>query len=443
MVNQSGRLWQKRGTFVMAAAASAIGLGNIWRFPHELGTNGGSAFLFIYLACIALVCLPVMLAEALIGRVGGKGPVQSFSVISRLQGKSFITSSFWPLIGLMGALTGFMIASFYSVVGGWTLAYLLDAIVQGSTTTSEGSQVYFSKLESRVGFEILMMLLFIGLTAAIVYQGVVKGLERFLRILTPAILIMLVVLMLYSFSVGSPSQGLAYMFSPDFSKLSWGIVLKAMGHAFFSLSLGMGVLITFGSYTPKDQNLGQMILLVGVLDTLVALLAAAVIFPLVFAFDNLQVNAGPSLVFVALPQIFSVISWGGVFQIVFFALLLVAALSSMVSIVEPAISALENYFGWKRAQASHVIFGLVSALGIGCALDSAVFNTMDFVSANVLLPLGGILIALYVGWVLKPELYTDQVGLPTGLLRRIWMAMVCVVSPACIGWVLYNGLFNS
>ena len=451
-------LWHKRGTFVLAAAASAIGLGNIWRFPYELGENGGGAFLMVYLLCIGVICVPIMMAETLIGRVGREGPVQAFLNIAEKQKYGLGGGGmYWALVGLLGTFTAFLLASYYGVVGGWTVGYTLDALtITGSAGTLEEAQGLFATLTgsatSTPGFlgllvdnyiEILMMTLFLGASAFVVYQGVVAGLERFLRIVLPLLLIIMLATTVYSLIIGEAEKALSYIFLPDFSKLSPEVVLKAMGHAFFSLSLGMGVLITFGGYTPSEQSLSKTVLTVAALDTLVAICAGVMIFPMIFAIEGLSVNAGPSLVFHSMPTVFAQMPMGSLVQIAFFSLLMLAAMSSMVSIIEPAVSVLENRVKIGRQTATLVISAVLWVLAVGCSFFGAMFGLFDYLTANVLLPIGGILISIYVGWVLMPSTYIDQKGMPSGDMHQVWILIVRWLAPLVITAILINGLLFS
>ena len=451
-------LWHKRGTFVLAAAASAIGLGNIWRFPYELGENGGGAFLMVYLLCIGIICVPIMMAETLIGRVGRGGPMQSFLTIADKQKRGVAGGGLnWAFVGLLGTFTAFMLASFYGVVGGWTVGYTLDALkITGSAGTLEEAQGLFATLTGTATstpgifgllvdnlIEILMMTLFLAASAFVVYLGVISGLERFLRVVLPVLLVIMLITTVYSLIIGEAAQALSYIFLPDFSKLSPEVALKAMGHAFFSLSLGMGVLITFGGYTPSDQSLSKTVLTVAALDTLVAIFAGIMIFPLIFSIEGLSVNAGPSLVFHSMPTVFAQIPMGSLVQIAFFSLLMLAAMSSMVSIIEPAVAVLENRVKMGRHTATLAISGVLWALAVGCSLFGAMFDLFDYLTANVLLPIGGILISIYVGWVLMPSSYIDQKGIPSGNMHLIWISIVRWLAPAVIAAILINGLLFS
>lgn len=454
----SALIWRRRGTFVLAAAGSAIGLGNIWRFPHELGTNGGSAFLFVYLLCIAGICVPLMVAEALIGRVGRTGAVYSFTAIANRQG----TGELWVAVGAIGILTGFLIASFYAVVGGWTAAYTLDSLLFHSVSGEAESSAFFDQLTSlwavpfaELGFweivqkmkvgvlSILMLSLFLVLSSAVVYRGVLKGLEKFVQLVMPLLFLLVVVMVVYSLAVGNTVEALRFIFTPDFSRLSPEVALKAMGHAFFSLSLGMGVFITYGGYTPKEQSLSKAIGTVALLDTLVAVLAGLMIFPLVFASEGIVADVGPSLVFISMPQAFSQMPLGNIVQPMFFLLLLVAAISSMVSLMEPMVATVERRFGINRHSACKTVVGIMWVLALGCAFSQDMFSILDYVTANIMLPLGGILVAIYVGWVLKPSLYADQAGMPAGSMRLIWLWIVRLFAPIAIVAILINGVFFS
>lgn len=437
-------LWHRKSTFVLAAVGSAVGLGNIWRFPYALGENGGSAFLLLYLFCVFAICVPVLLAESLIGRVGRGGPLLAFSHIAARQG----SGSRWVVIGFMGIAGSFIIGGFYPVVGGWATAYSLRSLWPGFPSTEAEIAGFFQQLTSAnvLGIdwlEILMHTLFLAMCLLIIYQGVVKGLERYLRPLIPLLAVLMGVAVFYALSIGNVDAALAFLFSPDFSKINGQVLLAAMGHAFFSLSLGMGVFITFGSYTPSDLSLGRTVALVGFVDTAVAVLAGLVVFPLVFAVEGLVANAGPGLVFQSIPLVFAQMPLGEIARAMFFILLLVAALTSMVSIIEPAVSALEHYRGFTRHQSATIVVVALWFFATICAESGAFFNLLDYLTTKIILPVGGMLIALFVGWRLRPDVYADQQGMPSGNLYILWIWILRLFAPAAIALVLVAGIWPS
>lgn len=438
------QMWGKKSTFVLAAAGSAVGLGNIWRFPYALAENGGSAFLLIYLLCIFGICVPIMMAETLIGRIGRGSPVLAFHNLADRRGKGRP----WVGIGFLGVAGSFIIGAFYTVVCGWVLAYTLRSLLPDFPTTEGEVSAFFETVTSySLGgwdvLEILMHSLFLLLCLGIVYQGVVKGLERYLRPMVPLLVLLLLVGVAYAINIGNTEQALAFMFSPDFSKITGETVLAAVGHAFFSLSLGMGVFITYGAYTPSNLSLGKMVLLVSAIDTTVAVLAGLMVFPLVFAIEGVSASAGPGLVFLTIPFVFTQMPLGDIARFLFFLLLLIAGVTSMVSLIEPAVSALEHYRGMTRHRATAVVIGGLWVFGAACAQWSGLFDAFDYLTTKILLPVGGMLIALFVGWGFSNDLYADQEGVPTGSVRTVWIWTLRVVAPATVAVILVAGLWPS
>ena len=331
MVNQikrenfSGKLG-----IIAAAAGSAIGLGNIWKFPYITGVYGGSAFILVYLFCIALIGIPVMLSEFIVGRNAQKNAVGSF--------KKIAPGTPWFFTGFIGVIAAYVILSFYGIVAGWTLQYVFLAITnQFSGLTPDQIGGNFGAFISKPGLPIFWQVIFMAVTASVVIGGVKKGIERFSKILMPILLVIIIILVFRSVTLKGASKGLEFLLKPDFSKLTVPAILSALGHAFFSLSLGMGTMITYGSYIKKDENLGQTAIQVTIADTLIALLAGFAIFPAVFAF-GIEPSAGPGLVFVTLPNVFNQMPFGAFFALLFFVLLAVAALTSSISILECVVA---------------------------------------------------------------------------------------------------------
>ncbi|GAA3909394.1 hypothetical protein GCM10022228_20090 [Halomonas cibimaris] len=325
--------WSSRMTFVLAAAGSAVGLGNIWRFSYMVGENGGAAFVLVYLACVALVGLPILVAEWLIGRRGQKNPIDTMAEQARQNGKP----AAWLGIGVSGVLAAFLILSFYSVIGGWSLNYTLGSVIgtfSGGDADSIGGM--FSAMLASPGELLGWHTAFMVLVIAIVARGVTKGLESAVRSMMPALVILMLVLVGYGMTTGHFGEAVAFMFRPDWSALSGGVVLAAMGQAFFTLSLGMGIMMAYGSYLGQDVNLISTARTVIILDTVIALLAGLAIFPIVFA-NGLSPGEGPGLIFVTLPLAFGNMAGGTVLGLIFFLLLTFAALTSAISLLEPTV----------------------------------------------------------------------------------------------------------
>jgi neurotransmitter:Na+ symporter, NSS family len=389
--------------FIMAASGSAVGLGNVWKFPYIVGENGGGAFVLVYLICIAVVGLPIMLAEFTVGRKTSLNPVGAFQQLQ--------PGTPWVGIGFMGVLAGFLILSFYGVVGGWTLAYVVKALTHSldQFTNPADAGKFFGTFIASTGEVMFYHAVFMGLTIAIVIRGVHGGIEKACDILMPTLVVMLVILMIRALTLDGAMEGLKFYLYPDFSKLTGQSILLAMGQAFFSLSLGMGAMITYGSYLPARENLTSATLYVVLFDTLIALMMGLVIFPAVFAM-GLEPTEGPGLVFSVLPAVFTGMPFGWVVSILFFTLLAIAALTSSISLLEVVVAYFIDQKGWGRKKSvltmGLIIFviGIPSGLSFGLLADSQLFGMtffdhVDNISSNYLLPLGGMLTAIFVGWV--------------------------------------------
>ncbi|MBY4677374.1 sodium-dependent transporter [Marinobacterium arenosum] len=439
--------WASRWVFIFAAAGSAVGLGNIWKFPYIVGENGGGAFVLVYLACILMVGVPVMMGEVLIGRRARQSPVNALHELATETG----VDTRWSLVGLMGVLAGFLIFSFYSVVAGWVLHYVaLSGSGQMVDLGQEQAGDLFNGLLADPSTLFLWHSLFVALVMTVVAGGVINGLERATRLLMPALFALLVVLMGYSSTTGQFGNAWNFLFGFDFGALSWDGVLVALGHAFFTLSLGMGAIMAYGSYMPKKASIGGAVLTIAALDTLVALMSGLVIFPIVFA-TQMDPGAGPGLMFVTLPVAFSQMPGGQIIGFMFFVLVALAALSSAISLVEPAVAWLVERKGFGRLKSCALIGALVWLLGIG-ALGSFnflsdfepfgknIFDLLDFVTANLLLPLGGICVALFVGWRLKQSISADELAISNPLLFKVWYALIRFVAPVAIGFIFLQNL---
>ena len=389
--------WGSKVGFVLAAAGSAIGLGNIWRFPTVTGQNGGAAFVLIYLGCVLLLGVPVMIAELSIGRRTASDPVGAF--------KALAPNSLWKAVGGLGVLTGFMILSAYCVVAGWTLKYVLLTVsgrfVGGNPETIEHT---FTTFVSDGVSVTLYHLLFMALTVWIVTGGIEKGIEKASRILMPTLLL-LALLVLRSVTLPGASQGILFYLSPDFSKVDLNVIRSALGQAFFSLSLGMGAMITYGSYLSKDDNLISSALYVSLADTLIAFLAGFAIFPALFSVPDLSPSAGAGLIFLVLPNIFNAIPFGQLFGAAFFFLLAIAALTSTISLLEVVVAYFIDQRGWSRKKSALLVglgaflFGLPSAWSNGSVsfLDGFM-EVVFFYFGEISLALGALLICLFAGW---------------------------------------------
>ena len=443
-------IWSGRWTFILAATGSAVGLGNLWKFPYITGENGGGAFVLVYLACIFAAGIPVMLAEVLLGRKTRMSPIHAMAKMTEDAG----APKFFHGIGWMGAISGFFILSFYSVIAGWSLAYILK-VAGGDFTGTDAAfagETFGSLVSDPVGLTIWHSV-FMVLTGAVIVRGVNKGLEAALKILMPVLFVLLLVLFGYSLTLSGFSQGLHFLFDFDFSKLTGESFVVALGHAFFTLSLGMGAIMAYGAYMPQEQSLGRTILWVGVLDTLVALIAGMVIFAIVFS-NGLEPSAGPGLMFQTLPLAFGNMAGGVFFGTVFFILVAIAAWSSAISIAEPAVAwAVEK--GFSRIGATVAVCGFAWFLGLGTVLSfndwaeykllgKTFFDTLDFLTANIMLPLGGLLIAIFVGWFASSDMVKKEANIQNEAMFNAWRFVVRYISPAavCVIFLHGLGLFN-
>ncbi len=440
--------WGSRAGFVIAAAGSAIGLGNIWKFPYIVGQNGGGAFVIVYLICIALIGLPIMLAEFTIGRKTHKNPVGAY--------KDICPQGLWFLVGGMGVLAGFLILSFYSVVAGWTIAYIVKSIFATVTHFESASDAgkYFGEFAANPLETLFYHTIFMVLCMSIVIKGVRSGIERWCTILMPTLLFILVLLVIRSLTLDGAWEGVVFYLKPDFSKLTAHGVLVALGHAFFSLSLGMGAMITYGSYLSEKENLASSALIVGVLDTVIALLAGLMIFPAVFAM-GLEPSAGPGLVFHVLPAVFSKMPFGSIVSVAFFALLAIAALTSGISLLEVVVAYFIDEIRWSRKKAVLIVGGVVFVLGIPSALSFGAFgeyklfgmnffDIVDQIASNYLLHLGGLLICVFVGyvWGSKPALEEVHIGEHKFPFAGGWVFLIKYISPFAVGIILIAKLMG-
>ncbi len=416
--------WKSRLGFIWAAVGSAVGLGSIWRFPYIVGESGGAAFVIVYLICLALVGFPVLIAEILIGRKTQSNPSGAFRKIAH--------SPAWTMIGKITIITGFLISTFYGVIGGWTLGYLVEAIRGNLSNFSSAEEAlkYFNQLTHSPLWALSYFFLFMGLGFYIVYTGVRRGIESANKVLMPLLLFVLLALVLKGISMHGASKGLTFLFKPDFSLLTPTAILLALGQAFFALSLGQGTMITYGSYLTEKENIPSTCFPVTIFGTLVSLLAGIAIFPIVFAV-GLTPSSGVGLMFKTLPMVFSQITGGYFLAILFFLLIFLAGLTSQISALEPMISYLIDEKKVKRHRASLItaassfVIGIPSALSFGVMSKFTLngytfFEILSFLCINILVPLGGLLAVVFVGWKWKiPEAFSHlRVG-TKGLFQRI------------------------
>ncbi|MDD6210092.1 MAG: sodium-dependent transporter [Bacteroidales bacterium] len=409
---------KERATFgsklgvIFASVGSAVGLGNIWRFPYETGQQGGAAFILVYLICVLILGIPLVMAEFYLGRRSHANPVGAF--------RGLAPNTKWYLVGLMGVFSGVMIMGFYSVVSGWTFDYIFQALTGSlSDKTPEVFQKDFTAFSTNIYKPIIWVVIFMIITHVVIISGVKKGIERSAKIMMPMLFLIIVIMCIRSVTLPGGEKGLQFLFHPDFSKINSNVILGAMGQAFFSLSLGMGCLITYSSYFGPNVNLGKTAVTVALLDTMVAILAGVMIFPAVFSF-GISPTQGPELVFITLPNVFQSMSFGYLWALLFFLLLGIAALTSAISLHEVTTSYMIEEYGLTRSAATSfvtitlIILGMICSLSVGAwskftIAGMNIFNLFDFISAKILLPLGGLWISIFVGWIvpyndLKSEL---------------------------------------
>lgn len=436
--------WTSRWGFVLAAAGSAVGLGNIWKFPYMTGENGGSAFVVVYLACIAVVGLPVMMAEILLGRRAQRNPAQAMAMLAR----EARVSTRWRFVGIAGILAGALILSYYSVVAGWMLDYLVRATTGAfdAIGAKEATGAFKGLLADGLRLS-LWHTLFMLMTIAVVARGVHRGLETANRILMPALIIILFLLLGYGIARGDITRAAIFMFKADFSKLSPDVVLAAMGQAFFTLSIGMGAMMAYGSYLRRDVSITQTAVYVALADTAFAILAGLAVFAIVFGHD-MTAAAGPGLVMHTLPIAFGNMPGGVAVGFLFFLLIVFAAWTSAISILEPGVSWCAEQTRLGRGGASILIGGIIWLMGVAVALSFnawqefklfglGLFDLFDYLTSNIMLPLGGLFIVAFAGWILSSAHAREELAASPGLFR-VWRFTVRYISPIVILFIFLS-----
>ncbi len=431
--------WSSRFAFILAATGSAVGLGNIWKFPYITGANGGGAFVLVYLMCVAFIGIPIMMAETMLGRRTRQDPVNTMEQLTEEAG----ADKRWHYLGWLGISAGIMILSYYSVIAGWASAYVIKAVT-GSFFNADAAAIK-GIFDAFVGSPMQLIFwhsLFMAATMLIVVRGVNNGLEYAVRHLMPGLFGLMVLLLAYAMTTSGYFQGLNFLFSPDFSKLTSDSVLTAMGQAFFTLSLGMGAVMVYGSYLSADVSIAKASIIIAAADTLVALLAGLIIFPIVFT-HGLHPDSGPGLIFKTLPIAFGSMTGGWLFGILFFVVLAIAALTSSIALIEPAVAWLVESKGYSREKAC-IASGLVTwALGLGTVFsfniwsgvkifDRTFFDLLDYLTANIMLPVGGFCIAVFSGWIMHQQHSEQELNLPNPQSYRIWKFLVCYVAPISV-----------
>lgn len=436
---------------ILASAGSAVGLGNIWRFPFETGNHGGAAFILIYLGCVLFFGIPIMVAEFSIGRHSRANTAGAYRILA--------PGTQWRWVGRMGVLAGFLILGYYSVVAGWTLEYIVQAATNAFAGQSANDFIAsFNGFVSNPWRPAFWMIVFMLMTHFIIVKGVERGIEKSAKIMMPMLFILLIVLAVCSISLPGAGAGIEFLLKPDFSKVNGSVLLGAMGQAFFSLSLGMGCLCTYASYFRNDTNLTKTALNVGWIDTMVAILAGFIIFPAAFSV-GIQPDAGPSLLFITLPNVFQQafgnLPWLAVIlSIMFYVLLALAALTSTISLHEVVTAYLHEEFNLTRGRAAKLVTAGCTVLGVLCSLSLGVgkeltifgltlFDLFDFVTAKIMLPLGGFFIAIFTGWYLDKRIVWEEVsnnGTLPKAIYRIWLFLLKYIAPIGIGFIFINEL---
>ena len=443
--------WSSRLAFILAVTGSAVGLGNIWKFPYVAGANGGSAFVLVYLACVLVIGVPIMMAEVLLGRAGRESPINSMRKLTAAAGKR----GGWVVIGWMGVIAGFLILSYYGVIAGWALNYtLLTALGTFEGVTPDSAATTFNDFLASPLQMLFWHTLFMLLTIYIVGRGVIKGLETAIRLFMPLLFVLLLVLLGYSAQSGGFEQGLAFMFQLNWSSLSPEAVLIAMGQAFFTLSLGMGAIMAYGAYLPDDASIGGTVVTIAGLDTFVAVAAGLAIFPVVFA-NGLEPGQGPGLMFVTVPLAFGQLPLGALFGCLFFILVSFAAITSAISLTEPALAYLVEEYNAKRQRVAISLGVICWFLGIGTVLsfnlwadvhvygEKTIFDFVDHVSQNIMLPVGGLLIGVFAALELPRHIIGEQLKISSTLAHWGWKLLAGVIAPLGVLTVLLVTLFPS
>lgn len=443
--------WSSRFAFVLAVTGSAVGLGNIWKFPYVAGQNGGGAFVLVYLGCVVLIGLPIMMSEILLGRRGRRNPVATM----RILGDEEAGQPGWAAVGLLGIMAGFIILSFYSTIAGWTMAYTIKAgtgsFVGLDAATLGAEFAAFIANPVAVSF---WHTLFMGLTVLLVSLGVEEGIERAVRFMVPALVILLLILLGYAVSTGEFAAGVEFLFKPDFSKITGTAILAALGQAFFTLSIGMGAVMAYGAYLPQDASITSTSFSVAIADTSIALLSGLVIFPIVFA-NGLDPAEGPGLIFQTLPLAFGQMPAGSFFGVLFFICLGFAALTSAISLMEPAVAWMVESFGKSRQGAAIRVGLLIWALGFLSVFSfsyladvrfgrGTFFDNLDFLALNIMLPVGGLFLTIFAGWVMCQNSSADELDPGVGPLYRMWRVLTRFIAPVAVVLVLLNavGVFD-
>jgi len=440
-------LWSSRLTFILAVTGSAIGLGNIWKFPYIAGANGGGAFVLIYLICIFIIGFPIMVSEILIGRKGRRNPITSM----KLLGEEETGNGSWKVVGFIGLFAGFLILSYYSVIAGWTVHYFVLSI-SGifNDINAEEVNLIFNELTGSITTQAIFHTLFMISTVIIIAKGIKNGLEKAVKLMMPSLLIILLILLIYSVTQGDFIKGFEFLFKPDFSKITADSILTAMGHAFFTLSLGMGCVVMYGAYLPNRESIVKTTVTIIICDTLIALLAGLVIFPIVFD-NNLAPTQGPGLIFQTLPLAFGDINGGLMFGALFFILLSFAAITSAISLLEPSVAWMIEEQNVSRTTAALTIGFLIWSLGFLTILSfndlsdftfwkGTLFDNVDYLTSNILLPISGLLFTIFASWFMTQSSSQSELNDISPIAYNIWRFLAGIVAPIGVLIVFFNAI---
>ncbi len=442
-IGRKSENWSSRFGFIMASVGSAVGLGNFWRFPYTAGENGGGAFIVIYLCCVLLIALPLLMAEYGMGRKSGMSAIEGVQSLARAESKS----QNWGIVAWVGSITAFFILTFYMVISAWLLAYLIQAIggdLHG-TTAEESGQNFLNTIGhgedpmASKWYMLFLLGLFIAANIFIVGRGIKGGIERAATILMPAFFVMVLVVVGFSMANGDVARTAAFIFEPKWEDVGFKTFLAALGQAFFSIGVGVGLMITYGAYLDRRTNIPRSSAIIAGSDTFVALIAGFAIFPIVFA-AGLNEAAGPSLFFVSMPVAFEAIPGGAMFAILFFALALFAAFTSSISLMEVGVSWLEERQGVTRLGAACGVGFVLFMVGAAYVFSLDYLDFMDFMTEGLLLPLGGLLAAIFAGWILSRDMLTSELG--EGTLMNVWRFLIRWFVPPFIGLVLIFGFLD-
>ena len=435
--------WKSRLMFIFAASAGAIGLGNIWKFPYLVGSNGGAIFLVIYFLMLIIVGYPILVAEISIGKIGKASAIKSFTNINKPN---------FAIIGLMGVVAAFFILGFYNVVSGWVLKYLLNSISGEIYTNSLDYGNFFTSFVSDGQGTLLFAIITCVLSSSVLLFGINDGIGKFTKYMLPALFILLIILIIRALTLPNAIDGIKYFLVPDFSKISASTLVAAAGQVFFTLSVGMGAMLTYGSYLNGKEDIAKSSFYIVLFDTLVAILAGFLIFPVVFSFGT-DPTSGPSLVFITLPELFAQMPFSRLFSALFFSLLLIAAVTSIVSLMEVVITTvLDKYQNISRVKATvavaviTLVFNLLASYSMDATLlgdikifGRNIFDLLSFIAENIILPLGGILICIFVGWV-KSDDIVKEINFKYNFIKNSWLFLIKYVTPLVTLYIFLSGV---